>query len=63
MDTANGTSSALQLSDFDISEKTGFLPPSPPLGSLPECFLRWECLVRELPRLVEERRLREEVSN
>ena len=51
----------LHLQDFDISEDTGFVPSSPPLTSLPEYFSRWEALVKNLPALIRERRIRDEV--
>ena len=54
-------STELRLRDFDISEDTGFVPSTPPLTSLPEYFSRWEALVRNLPALIRERRIREEV--
>ena len=54
-------STELRLKDFDISEVTGFVPSSPPLTSLPEYFSRWEALARNLPALIRERRIREEV--
>ncbi len=52
----------LRLCDFDISEKTGFVPPSPPLTRLPhECFSQWEDLVRVLHTLIAKGTLRDEV--
>ena len=54
-------STELHLQDFDISEDTGFVPSSPPLTSLPEYFSRWEALVMNLPALIRERRIRDEV--
>ena len=54
-------STELRLRDFDISEDTGFVPSSPSLTCLPEYFSRWEALVRNLPALIRERRIREEV--
>ena len=54
-------STELRLKDFDISEDTGFVPSSPPLTNLPKYFSRWEALARNLPALIRERRIREEV--
>ena len=55
------TVTELRLQDFDISEDTGFVPSSAPLTSLPEYFTRWEALARNLPALIRDRRIREEV--
>ena len=55
------TITELRLQDFDISEDTGFVPSSAPLTSLPEYFTRWEALARNLPALISEGRIREEV--
>ena len=52
----------LRLKDFNISEKTGFLPEQPPLKRLPdECFSPWEDLMEHLPQLIKDKTLREEV--
>ena len=40
-----------------------FLPSVPPLQRLPKTYERWETLVRELPRLIATRRIREEVKS
>jgi len=58
----NGSQAELRLRDFDISEETGFVPSSPPLANLPEYFSRWEDLARNLPTVIRERRVREEVK-
>ena len=54
-------STELHLQDFDISEDAGFVRSSPRLTSLPEYFSRWEALVMNLPALIRERRIRDEV--
>ena len=63
----NGDSSTnrlLRLSDFDISEKTGFVPETPALRRLShETFSRWEEVMDHLPKLIKERRLREEIDS
>ena len=54
----------LCLSDFDVSEKTGFVPETPPLRRLShETFSRWEEVMDRLPTLIESGRLREEVDS
>ena len=58
----SGPTVELRLGDFDISEETGFVPPTPPLACLPEYFSRWEALARNLPALIRERRIREAVQ-
>lgn len=55
------TFTELQLRNFDISEDTGFVASSPLLTSLPEHFSRWEALAKNLPALIRDRRIREEV--
>lgn len=58
-----GTPTRLRLSDFDISEKTGFLPEVPPLSRLShESFSKWEELMDQLPTLIKEHRLREMIE-
>ena len=54
----------LCLRDYDISEKTGFVPEEPPLSRLsdPE-FSQWEQLMDHLPTLIEKRELREKVDS
>ena len=55
----NGTRAKLKLSDFDISEATGFVPSDRPLDRLPaDCFASWEDVVSSLPTLVKEKRIR-----
>ena len=51
----------LKLSEFDISEETGFVPVAPPLQALPEVFSRWEALVSRLSSLISQGRIRQEV--
>ena len=60
----NGTKKYLKLSDFDISEKTGFLPPDPPLKRLPgEHFLSWEDTCARIPDLIKNKQLRAEIDS
>lgn len=59
----NGTKKQLRLSDYDISERTGFLPPNPPLRRLPgEYFSSWEDTCSKIPALIESKQLRAEVD-
>ena len=52
----------LRLSDFDISEKTGFLPENP-LKRLPgDYFKEWEDLVEQLPLLLRNKQVRETID-
>ncbi len=52
----------LLLSDYDISEETGFVPPIAPLMRLrDDRFRQWEDLARDTPKLVEEKLIREKV--
>ena len=52
------------MSDFDISEKTGFVPEEPPLSRLSgEAFSQWEDVMGQLPALIESRQLREKVDS
>ena len=59
----NGTHVGLRFEDFDISYKTGFVPETQPLTRLPEYFERWERIVDEVPTLISERRIRQEIAN
>jgi indoleamine 2,3-dioxygenase len=60
---ANCCSSALNLSDYQISPETGFLPAIPPLARLPgDYFTQWEDLLSCLPELNRAQRLRAEVE-
>ena len=53
----------LRLSDFDISEKTGFVPEEPPLSRLDgEAFSSWENLMDQLPTLIKEHQLRKQIE-
>lgn len=55
--------SQLKLSDFDISEVTGFIPPNPPLsGFSHDRFKQWEDLAENTPKFVKEKKLRDEVG-
>ena len=54
----------LRLSDFNISERTGFVPETPPLSRLSNgVFSRWEELMDQLPMLIKEHKLREKVDS
>lgn len=49
----------LDLASFDVSNRTGFLPPRLPLTSLPHPrYKPWEDLVANLPALLHSRRIR-----
>ena len=50
------------LDEFDISEKTGFVPEKPPLTSLPNHFSKWENAVGRLSKLLQEKQLRKVVE-
>lgn len=53
----------LRLSDYQISQTTGFLPATPPLDRLPgDHFGPWERLISRLPELNASRQLRSEVE-
>ena len=57
-------SQQLKLSDFDISEKTGFVLPNPPLRRLPgEYFSSWEDTCARIPDLIEKKQLRAEIDS
>ena len=64
--TTNGGTAAkahLRLSDFDISEKTGFVPEVPPISRLDdEIFSRWEEIMDQLPTLIKSGKLREQID-
>lgn len=51
-----------KLSDYDISEKTGFVPEEPPLASLPPYFSKWEEAAGRLSQLLGEKQLRRVVE-
>ena len=48
---------------FQVQSSTGFFPDVPPLSRLPEYFTAWEDLLDDLHRLLNAKRLREEVDN
>ena len=50
------------LAEFDISEKTGFVPETPPPVSLPAYFQKWEDAVGRLHQLLQEKQLRRVVN-
>ena len=53
----------LSLENFDISEKTGFVPEIPPLPRLGnEAFSRWEEVMDQLPALIESHQLRAKIE-
>lgn len=47
-----------QLSDYDVSEKTGFLPEELPVTRLPDYYDAWENTVNVLPALLLTKRIR-----
>ena len=61
LSTGTAMNTGFRLRDFDISEETGFVPPSPPLACLPEYFAPWEVLARNLPALIREKSIRQAV--
>ena len=62
--TAAPNTKQLSLRDYDISEKTGFVPEVPPLSRLShEVFLKWEQLMDQLPNLIKEHKLRERIKS
>lgn len=55
---------SLHLSDYNISERTGFIPELPPLSRLTnQVFSRWEELMDQLPDLIKERKLRDRIDS
>ena len=50
------------LDEFDIKERTGFVPDEPPLASLPPYFSKWEDAVGHLSKLLQEKQLRRVVD-
>ena len=57
-------SQQLKLCDFDISEKTGFVLPNPPLRRLPgEYFSSWEDTCARIPDLLKSKQLRDHVDS
>ena len=59
---ATSQDSPLSLANFGISRETGFMPATPPLARLPgEYFAPWENLVLQLPQMIENKQLRNEV--
>lgn len=46
------------LSDYDVSEKSGFLPESLPLEELPEYYQQWEKISKSLPALLLTKKIR-----
>lgn len=52
------------LRNFDISEKTGFLPEIPPLMKLPgDYFTEWEDLVEHMPQLIRDKQVRDKIDH
>ena len=52
----------LRLCDFGVSERTGFLPPEPPLVRLPgEYFSLWEDTCIRISELIQSKKLRDEI--
>ena len=59
----NGHGVHFRLSDFDISEKTGFVPEVPPISRLDNAiFSRWEEVMERLPALIKSGKLREQID-
>lgn len=49
----------IRLEDYDVSPKTGFLPPEFPLEELPQEYYRpWENIAKRLPAFILTRRIR-----
>ncbi|GMF07522.1 unnamed protein product [[Candida] boidinii] len=46
------------LSEYDVSEKFGFLPESLPLEALPEYYKQWEKIAQNLPALLLTKKIR-----
>ena len=59
----SGSDLAVTLDSFAISEKTGFVPETPPLASLPSYFSKWEMVVGQLSDLLREKTLRDAVHH
>ena len=57
-----GSQTLPTLDEFDISEKTGFVPERPPLPSLPPYFRKWEDAVGQLSKLLQDKQLRRVVE-
>lgn len=51
-----------QLSDYDVSPLTGFLPEKAPVSSLPDYYSSWEYVVGILPSLLLSNRLRKVIE-
>ena len=49
------------LESFQISRKTGFIPETPPLATLPDCFKEWNDVAEQLSHLLHKKQLRDEV--
>lgn len=52
----------LNISDYNVSPTLGFLPPSPPLKSLPPYYRLWDDLVSHLSHSIISKSLRQEVA-
>ncbi|XP_064405702.1 indoleamine 2,3-dioxygenase 2-like [Halichondria panicea] len=53
----------VKLSDFDVSETTGFVATKPPLRKLPgEYFSSWEDTCTKIPALIENKELRAKID-
>lgn len=60
MEYANGLR-CLQLENYNITKQTGFLCPKEPLSHLPAYYEPWESLAAQLPSLIAESEIRQEV--
>lgn len=52
----------LKLSDYDMSETAGFMPPFEPCRKLPDYFKPWEDIIDDLPQLIDNKQIRERVK-
>jgi len=51
------------LEDFSMSSQNGFLPAEPPLRTLPDPYYApWESIMAELPKLLLNRKLKQQVN-
>ena len=51
------------IDQFGISPETGFIPATPSLKILPDYFAQWENLMDNLPELIREKKIRNEVEH
>ena len=54
----------ISLENLGISHRNGFLPDESPLRYLPDTYYQpWEVIVEDLPALITEHRIRQEIDN